>query len=87
MSREKAYAKWISQRQQPVHVAQLGPSPTQSCEDHGQAEPQPIQQPSAGSKSEGIELGTQWQAAASSTIEITNQTMRVKQTIPNQLPI
>jgi hypothetical protein len=29
----------------------------------------------------------QWQAAASSTIEITNQIIRVKQTLPNQLRI
>jgi hypothetical protein len=87
MSRERAYAKWVSQRQQSGHVAQLEPSPTQSCEGQGQAEPQPTQQLSASSRSEGIELETQWQSAASRTIEITNQTIRVKQTIQNQLPI
>jgi hypothetical protein len=87
MSRERAYAKWVSQRQQSGHVAQLEPIPTQSCEGQGQAEPQPTQQLSASSRSEGIELETQWQSAASRTIEITNQTIRVKQTIQNQLPL
>jgi hypothetical protein len=87
MSRERAYAKWVSQRQQSGHVAQQETIPTQSCEGQGQVEPQPTQQLSASSRSEGIELGTQWQSAASRTIEITNQTIRVKQTIQNQLPL
>jgi hypothetical protein len=35
MSRERAYVKWVSQRQQPGLAAQLGPSSTQSCEGQG----------------------------------------------------
>jgi hypothetical protein len=78
MSRARAYAKWVSQ-QQAGHLAR--------CEGQGQSEPQPTQQLGATSTSENLEIGTQWQAAASRTIEITNQTIRVQHTIQNQLPL